>query len=180
MGKVTLQGKINNIQPYFRSVEIKESFYILRVVYPNKWSGYNRDDEKIKTAKSDNSNENEWFYYADIESVDLNEIFDLIEETIVTNQEMYQKIELMKIKMSELKDIFQEESLEKLKTLQFTFDSTANKPKKRQYNKKKKDTTTEETSEVQSTEPVQVEEDTEKDDTTFNINQLENIEEEWT
>lgn len=156
MAKVTLQDRIKAIQPYFRGIEVKETLFILRIVYPNRWSAYNREDEIIKAAKSDdNLVENEWFYYADVNDVDLNEMFDLVEETVQTNEEMYQKIELMRVRMEELKELFQEESLEKLKTLQFTFGETV-KPKKRTTRKKNKKNTEEvitPTEEVTPTEP---------------------------
>lgn len=134
--KNNLQERITSLQDYFLSIEVKDSLYIVKVVFPHKWSAYNSDDEVIKVAKSE-TNRNEWFYYANITEVDLNDIFDLIEETIHTNESVTKKIELMRVKMEELKDLFQTETLERLETLEFIF----NKPKqvkrpKRSYRKK--------------------------------------------
>lgn len=117
---ITLQDRIQSLQPYFLSIEVKESLYIVKVLLPNKWSAYNREDEVIKVVKSD-TDKNTWFYYAEIKDVELNDIFDLIEETIATNESVTKKIALMKTKMEELKDLFQNESLERLETLEFMF-----------------------------------------------------------
>lgn len=136
----TLQDRIQKIQPYFRGIEVKETLFIVRVVYPNKWSAYNRSDDNIKAAKSDDTSENEWFYYASVNDVDLGEMFDLVEDTIATNQELYQKIELMRVRMEELKDLFQNESLEKLKTLEFTFGKVTNKTKRKTRKNKQQET----------------------------------------
>ena len=134
--KLTLQDKIQEIQPYFRGIEVKETLFILRVVYPNRWSAYNRDDEIIKVAKSDvNATENEWFYYASVNDIDLTEMFDLVKETVKTNEDMHHKIELMRTKMEELKELFQSEPLDKLQTLYFAFNET---PKRKTKRKKQK------------------------------------------
>lgn len=130
---VTMQDRIKNLQPYFLGIEIKENLYIMRIALPNKWSAYNSDDERIKATKSD-TNKNEWFYYADVNEADLNEIFDLVEDTIRTNESVTKKIELMRVRMGELKELFQKESLERLMSLKFTFDEV--KQPKRSYRKK--------------------------------------------
>ena len=128
---MTLQDRITSIQPYFRGIEIKETLFIVRILYPKKWTAYNREDEVIKVTKSD-TNSNEWFYYANIDEIDLNEIFDLVEDTIHTNEALYMKIELMKKKMEELKNLFQEETLERLRTLEFTFTAKPKRKRKKQ------------------------------------------------
>lgn len=134
MAKTSLQDRIRNLQPYFLGFEIKETLYIMRIALPSRWSAYNSEDNLIKVTKSDTNNE--WFYYADINEVDLNDIFDLVEDTILTNESVTKKIELMRQRMEELKELFQSETLERLETLQFVFDDTR-KPSKRKYVRKK-------------------------------------------
>lgn len=131
---VSLQDRIKEIKPYFKGIEIKENLFIVKINFPQGWNAYDREDGIIKAAKSDVA-ENEWFYYANVDEVDLNDIFDLIQDTIKNNEEIYQKIELMKIKMGELKELFQNESLEKLQTIKFVFETV--KPKRVSKRKKK-------------------------------------------
>ena len=76
---------------------------------------------------------NEWFYYSDYTYTIIDEIFDLIEETIDMNLSAIERLGLFNQKMEELKELFANESLSKLKTLTFHFEEE--KPKR---NKKKK------------------------------------------
>lgn len=133
MRKSTILERIQMVQPYFKGVEIKENLYIIRVAFPDRWVVYPSEDGKIKHAASE-AIANEWFYYASTSDVDLNDLFDLIEDTIKANEDMSKKIELMRVKMEELKGLFQEKTLEELETLQFTFGIL--KPKKRKYTRK--------------------------------------------
>ena len=181
MKKQTLQDRIKAIQDYFRGIEVKETLFILRVSLPYRWSAYNRDDEVIKVAKSDvpqaNKTDAEWFYYADVNEVDLNEMFDLVEETIRTNEEVNQKIELMKVRMEELKDIFQNETLERLQTLEFTFAE----PQKRKKKTKQKAKTEQAVTKKDIAEEVKTEEPQETNTTSdiINIDELEELEKQW-
>lgn len=124
--KKNLQDRIKDIKEFFKGIEIRENLFIVKIVYPNKWNAYDRNDGMIKAAKSDVI-DNEWFYYANIDEVELNDIFDLVQETVKTNEDIYKKVELMKEKMEELKNLFQNESLEKLQTLIFTFQEKKSK-----------------------------------------------------
>ena len=88
--------------------------------------------ERIKVAKSEEV-PNEWFYYSDYTYTVIDEIFDLIEETIDMNLSAIERLGLFNQKMEELKELFANEPLSKLKTLSFHFEEE--KPKR---NKKKK------------------------------------------
>ena len=82
-----------------------------------------------------------WFYYAQADTVDMEMIFDLIEETIEMNESVRLKIELLKSKVEELKVLFDTEPLNKLERLEFTFKPEIGEKSKskRKYNKKKKE-----------------------------------------
>ena len=128
-----LQSRIANISEFFKGFRIEGGFYLINVVYKNGWSTFNSSDDKIKVTKSEN-NFNEWFYYANMSDVSLDSMFDLIEETIDFNETIRKKIELLKLKVEELKQIFDEEPLDKLETLEFVF----NEPKKKKKCKQNK------------------------------------------
>lgn len=132
-----IQERINNISDYFRGMEIQNGFYIVRVQYGNRWGAYSRQDEKIKATRSEEVAD-EWFYYAETEDVEFDDIFDLIDETIKMNQSALAKVELLKAKIEELKVLFEDTPLEELETLKFTL-TAPKKTKKRKCTKKAKE-----------------------------------------
>jgi hypothetical protein len=136
-----LQDRIKKIAQYFRGIEMTGGLFIVKVQYKEKWAAYpTQDMETIKVTRSDEE-PNVWFYYAQADTVDMEMIFDLIEETIEMNESVRLKIELLKSKVEELKVLFDTEPLNKLERLEFTFKpEIAEKLKsKRRYNKKKKE-----------------------------------------
>ena len=131
-----LQDKINEIKPYFKSLESYNDALIIRVQFPDKWAVFASDDGLIKPAPSENK-AHEFFYYGDAKKVSLEDIFDFIKNTIEVNKSIEIKAKLLVQKANELQKLFETTPLEQLKTLKFTFE-TPKKPK-RKYTKKKKD-----------------------------------------
>jgi hypothetical protein len=129
---MTLQERIKKNEAYFKGMEIVNNTAIIKVLYGEKWGAYPSADEQIKVAKSEEV-PNEWFYYGDYTYTIIDEIFDLIEETIDMNLSAIERLGLFNQKMEELKELFANEPLPKLKTLSFHFEEE--KPKR---NKKKK------------------------------------------
>lgn len=126
-----LQDRITNISEYFRSIQMEGDLFIIHVKYKNGWTAFNSSDDKIKVVK-DQTEKNAWYYYANMSQVDIDWIFNLIDETIEFNENIIKKVTLLKQKVSELKEIFDKEPLSKLETLEFTFTE----PKKRKKQKK--------------------------------------------
>ena len=135
-----LQDEILKLGEYFQSIEYYGKALIVKVKFPPKWSVFPSEDNEIKPANGDV--EGVYFYYGDSEKgVKLEDIFNLINKTIALNKSVVLKIELLKTKIAELKELFANTSLEELKTLKFVFD----KPKKkRNYKRKNKEEITEE------------------------------------
>ena len=132
-----LQNRINALSPYFKSMEITNGTLIIRVIFEDKWGVYPSSDDRVKVAKSDEI-PNEWFYYADYEIVPINEVFDLIEDTIQMNRSAERKLDMLSERFEELKTLFATESLERLETLRFVLDDITEKPKKKKTSNKKK------------------------------------------
>ena len=130
---MTLQERIKKNEVYFRGMEIVNNTAIIKVLYGEKWGAYPSADERIKVAKSEEV-PNEWFYYSDYTYTIIDEIFDLIEETIDMNLSAIERLGLFNQKMEELKELFANEPLPKLKTLSFHFDEE--KPKRNKKRKK--------------------------------------------
>ena len=116
---------INKIKEYFVSMEMYDGKWVVAVKFKPKWGAYPSEDGRIKVSP-DEQQPDLWWYYADDTSVDVDEIINLINETVVTNMEAIKKVELFKLKAGELKQIFSDEKLsfKKLQTLKFVFDDS--------------------------------------------------------
>ena len=134
---MTLQDRINGLKPYFRGVEMYNDALIVKMQYPTKWKEYGSLDDKIRTARSEEE-PNLVYYYADSNISSYDDIFNLIEETIRVNQEMKLKLELLRDKFEELKEIFSDKPYDILKTLEFSFKEPLKTKGKRKYTKRKK------------------------------------------
>jgi hypothetical protein len=177
-----LQDKIDEIKPYFKSIETYGDALIVRINFPPKWAVFNSDSGKIKVAASDRK-AYEYFYYGDGNEVSLEDIFDFIKNTIEVNQSLEIKAKLLVQKAKELQDLFEVTPLEKLKTLEFTMKEPKKARAKRKYTKRKKvqeNVKEEPISEPKETiineEPIAEEktkvEDTVKEETSGSTNQI--------
>jgi hypothetical protein len=131
----TLQERMNDMKPYFRGIEMYNEAIMVKVVYPNNWRAYPSDDGRIKVTPSDDKSSNVTYYYADSNECTYEEMFDLVEQTIKANQDIVLKLKLLKDKVEELKELFQNTSYDDLLNLQFVIEKPT-KPK-RKYVKKK-------------------------------------------
>ena len=131
----SLQDRMNEMRPYFRGIEMYNEALMVKVVYPSKWKAYPSDDGRIKVTPSE-TDPNLTFYYADSKDTTYDEIFDLVEQTIKANQDILLKLQLLKDKVNELRELFQVTPYDDLVNLRFVFEKQE-KPK-RKYTKKKK------------------------------------------
>ena len=116
--KINLQDRMASMKPYFKGIEMYNEALIVKVVFPTNWKAYDSQDGKIKVTPSD-TNPNESYYYASSEDTSYDDIFDLIEETIKANQDIILKLELLKKKIEELKEVFSSHSYDELCSLSF-------------------------------------------------------------
>lgn len=131
-----LQDKIDKIQKYFKSMELTNGTFIVSVKYEPKWGVFPSEDGKIKVTPSEEIDD-EWFYYAKSAEKTIDDVFDLINETIDSNLAAAEKYKLLIDKFDELKKMFAEEDLDRLKTLKFVLG----KVKKVKKTKKSNETT---------------------------------------
>lgn len=135
----SLQDRMNDMRPYFRGIEMYNEALMVKVVYPSKWKAYPSDDGRIKVTPSE-TDPNLTFYYADSNNTTYEDMFDLIEQTIKANQDILLKLQLLRDKGEELKELFSKLSYEELKTLKFVTEKVKEEKPKRKYTKKKKET----------------------------------------
>lgn len=132
-----VEDYISKIGEYFEGIERYNDALIVRVKLPERWGTYPSSDERIKVAKSEEV-PNEYYYYGSSNDVNLEDIFQLILETIQMNKDVLLKIELLKEKVQELKELFDTKPLEELKTLKFVTEQPKKTKAKRKYTRKKK------------------------------------------
>ena len=129
MAKKNLQDRMDALAPYFRGIERYNDAIIVRVYYPSNWKAYESSDGNVKVTPSDDD-PNETYYYADSNIASYDDIFDLIEETVKANEEVSLRLQLLKEKGEELKELFSRLPYEELKTLEFVVGTPKKKPRK--------------------------------------------------
>lgn len=123
-------------------VDSDNSTMVVSLKYPKNWKVIKPDETSdIKTFSDGGST----YYWVD-DSVDISSILDLIDETIELNKDLEERVKLLQAKVDELKDIFMEEDLEKLKKIRFVFTT----PRGRRSSTKKTATTKKKETKVDS------------------------------
>lgn len=129
---------MNDMKPYFRGIEMYNEALMVKVVYPPRWKAYPSADERIKVTQGDND-KSLTYYYADSKDTTYEDMFDLIEETIRANNEIVLKLQLLKTKVEELKELFSQHPYDELKTIKFVFENVKKTKGKKKYTKKVKE-----------------------------------------
>ncbi len=134
----SLQDRMNDMKPYFRGIEMYNEALMVKVMYPNRWKAYPSADGRIKVTEGDND-KSLTYYYGDSKDTTYEDMFDLIEETIKANNDIVLKLQLLKTKVEELKELFSQLPYDELKTLKFVTESVKTTKGKRKYTKKVKE-----------------------------------------
>ena len=135
------------MKPYFRGIEMYNDAIMVKIAYPSNWKYFPSEDGRINVTVGED-NPDLTYYYADSNNTTYEEIFDLVEETIKTNQDVILKLKLLKDKVEELKELFSNTEYEKLKTLKFSFEEPKKTKPKRKSTKKKEEPKIEENVEI--------------------------------
>ena len=146
-----LKYRIDKLRPYFISFQVvaEESASYAVVRFPQGWKipdiNALKANFKIELAPT---NTGGYLFAAEI-SNGTEGIFDAIDYVVDFNKKVEERSGLLEAKIKELAGLFASETLEKLKTLKFTFE-----PQKKQAKK----------ASLKKNEPVQSETDTEQPD----------------
>lgn len=126
---MSIKERIEKIKEYFKEMQIvtidgEQVIYVI-VNFPYGWV----IDEMLETKFDVSVQEGEYpteFYFATSIDNGENKIFDAIEYNIEKMRDAIERAQLLKTKIAELKDIFQNENitLSELRTLNFTWDKT--------------------------------------------------------
>lgn len=113
-----IQKRLNDLQPYVAGIRFVQGVPVVDVVFKEGW---NIPESKSVHKEVSEQDPNYCLFYTDKEGVGFDELLDYVEGIIKVNLEREIKQELLKVKVKELQIVFKENSLEKLKTLKYTF-----------------------------------------------------------
>lgn len=122
---MTLNEQLIRLSSYKINFNIYEGNVIISLEYPKDWTVLEINSSDIQTT-SENGRQ---FYWVPLQ-MDVEKVFELIDETIEYNKDIEAKSELFKQKIDEMRKIFLEEDLQTLRTMEF-------KMKKKKLPKKK-------------------------------------------
>lgn len=106
---------------YNLSMRIQDGYYIFTLHYPQKWKGIAPEDGGAIHVVNDDSDPTVFYYMTEV-SNGVDEIFELVDETISYNRELELKASLIKEKVKELEELFISESYDRLLNLRFVID----------------------------------------------------------
>ena len=122
---MTLNEQLIRLSSYKINFNIYEGTVIISLEYPKDWTVLEINSSDIQTT-SENGRQ---FYWVPLQ-MNVEKVFELIDETIEYNKDIEAKSELFKQKIDEMRKIFLEEDLQTLRTMEF-------KIKKKKLPKKK-------------------------------------------
>lgn len=128
---MNLQDKLIELAPYNVGCKIMDGYFLITIVFKPKWTIIDVEDPKIECGLQGDT----YCYCAPVEGDYIDKVFEVIDETIQYNLDLQKKVELFQAKIKELQQIFAEQDLETLETIEFTFK----KPKRKYVKTTKKD-----------------------------------------
>ena len=123
------ENRLKELSDYDIGFEIKQGYYHISIVFDEKWEILEPDNESIYVEKRNGV----YHYIAPADNVTIAEMFKTVDATIDYNMDLQKKLLLFKKKTEELQEIFANESLEVLETIEFKYGL-----KKKEQQKKKR------------------------------------------
>lgn len=127
-----IQKRIANISEYFIGMQMSTDDNILyvRTRFPSNWVISDLLEDNFKVKGFQDKKNNTQFFYTNIEN-GFDVVFDAVDFTIKMNKSALERLELFKQKVEELKELFDNEEIDKLKRLEFTFKKAEKKQRKK-------------------------------------------------
>ena len=120
-----IQNRLNKLKPYFKGLKIAENYRIVEVNLKSNWLIEENSHIEVQQKQiKEGSNILYNMFYSDTRSFD--EILDFIEEKVINpNLEVEEKERLLRIKVEELKRVFENKNLDELSNLKFTTEENS-------------------------------------------------------
>ena len=130
------ENKLKEVSGYDIGFEIKQGYYHISIVFDEDWNILEPDNESIYVEKRNGV----YHYIAPADNVTIAEMFKTVDTTIDYNMDLQKKLLLFKKKTEELQEIFANETLEVLETIEFKYGlKKKEQPKKKRGRKPKKE-----------------------------------------
>lgn len=119
---MNIKERIKNLGTYFNSMNIAAENNIIYVLvnFPKGWGCSEVTEHNFGVKAVRDQNPGFFYFFADME-IGFDKVFDAIEYNIRFNEEAQAKVSLLRTKIDELKDIFEQEDIQTLETLEFKF-----------------------------------------------------------
>lgn len=114
-----IQERLNKLKPFVKGIRFVNSTSVVDVQLKENWTLSENTNILVKKGKSE---ENYYMFYSEDTTITFDDILDFVEDTINLNVENEKKLELIKVKIQELKTHFETKPLSVLRTLKFEFD----------------------------------------------------------
>ena len=147
-----LQEKLIELSEYGVSFNVASGNFVIKIKYNSNWTIIQPDGNEIAFYRDEN--DDSVYYYVASVTTSIDKIFFAIDETIEYNRELELKVELFKEKMSELQEIFAQEPLDVLRTLEFKLKKKKEKTKKEKVVKEKEKVVKEKEDDINNIEEV--------------------------
>jgi hypothetical protein len=115
-----MQNRLEALQPYVIGVRFFQGLPVVDVIFKDKWVV---PDSEIINKEKGEGEDNYYYFYSQQEGIGIDELLDHAESIINLNIEKEKKNELFKVKINELKVLFQNNSLTKLENMKFVLGS---------------------------------------------------------
>ncbi len=115
-----IQNKINNLKPYFKGLKVADNYRIVEFNLKSSWLVEENSFIELQQKQTKESGNTLYsMFYSDKKSFD--EIIDFVEEKVIShNLELEEKERLLRVKVEELKRVFENKNLVELNSLKFT------------------------------------------------------------
>lgn len=113
---------INKTNKYLRSVRILKNYVSFDMLFPESWVMLKKTPEKIEVLVNETNDGVITSFVCEMKKEVIEILENTLDQIIKTNIEREEKERLFKTKVNELKNIFEKEKLDSLKSLKFDIE----------------------------------------------------------
>ena len=127
---MNIKERIEKIGKYFHSMNVasEDNVIYVRVMFPKGWGCSELTEYNYNVKAVADEIPGYFYFFADME-IGFENIFNAIDFNIHFNEEAQAKVGLLREKIEELKNIFETEDIDTLKTLEFKYKKKKEKEK---------------------------------------------------
>ena len=127
---MNIQERINNLGDYFKGMQVSAENGIIYVTvqFHKGWACSEVTEHNFNVKAVQDDTPGLFYFFTDME-VGFDKVFDAIDYNIRFNEEAQAKVNLLRNKIEALRSIFENEDIDKLKRLEFTFKKPETKKK---------------------------------------------------